>query len=255
LLIAHCSISAIHTYRTDNKQRTITITITIMTTPVLKIKYWKILGRASGLFRMCLEAGVDFEHTTEAADMGCAFFGAETGNLAPPVIEDGTIVISQAVACHQYLGNKFGFNKNIEVPELAVQFISDLSDLHREMGEKAAAGADSNDVKVLQEYLTGDRYKNHLRAIERCIQGPFFFGEEMTYVDFATASFFDMADGKWLTPLLEKSGDTVKEHAPKLKAVLDHIRGLPSADDPRITEAHLVPPPFVLKPDRVATWT
>jgi glutathione S-transferase len=222
---------------------------------VIKIKYWNILAKASGLFRMCLEAGAEFEHITTASDMGCAFLGAETSNLAPPVVEDGKIVISQTVACHQYLGNKFGFHKNIEVPELAIQYMADLSDLHDEMAGKASAGESKNDVKALQEYLTGDRYKSHLRAIERSIKGPFYFGEEMTYVDFATTSYFDTCEGKYLTPLLEKTGDTVKEHAPKLNAILEHIRGLKSANDPRVSEKNLVPPEYALQPDRVATWT
>ena len=223
--------------------------------PMIVIKYWPILARASGLFRMCAEAGVEWKHVTTAPVMGAAFFGAETSNLAPPILEDGDVVLSQAVACHQYLGNKFGFNKNIKIPELAIQYMNDLSDLHSEMGDKAIAGKKSNDVHALQEYVMGDRYKRHLQAINRSIKGPYYFGDEPTYVDFAVCSYLDMCEYKWLLPLVPKSGDTIAKYAPKLKSIYEKIRSLPSAtNNAKINDANPVPPGLVLTPERVATW-
>ena len=210
---------------------------------VITIKYWPILARASGLFRMCVEAGVEFQHVTDPKSFGAAFIGDLSGtNLAPPILVDGDLVISQASACHSYLGHKLGFTKGIPVNELAIQFVSDLSDLHQDMWT-------ANDSGKLHAYLTGDRYKSHLGVIERSIKGPYYFGDTPTYVDFATTSYFDMCEHKWLNPLREKSGDTLAA-CPKLKAVLSSIRSLPSAA--KLAHVNPVPPHFVLTPEQVA---
>ena len=59
-----------------------------MSSPII-IKYWPILARGRGLFQMCAEAGVPFEHDTDMKGFGAALFGAESTNLAPPIIIDG----------------------------------------------------------------------------------------------------------------------------------------------------------------------
>ena len=56
-----------------------------MSSPII-IKYWPILARGRGLFQMCAEAGVPFEHDTDMKGFGAALFGAESTNLAPPII-------------------------------------------------------------------------------------------------------------------------------------------------------------------------
>ena len=228
---------------------------------MISIKYWPILARSSGLFRMCAESGeVEWEHVTDASKFGAALLDSNTDpdakNLAPPILSDSDtgLTLSQAAACHQYLGNKLGFNKGIKHPEVAIQYMNDLSDLHSDMAEAAIKGKAANDVKALKEYLTGERYKRHLGAIDRCIVGPYYFGNEPTYVDFAVCSYLDMCEGKWLTPVEGKSGDTIAKYAPKLRAIAQKIRALTSASDPRIANTNLVPPPFVIPPERVKTW-
>jgi glutathione S-transferase len=222
---------------------------------MIVIQYWSIMARASGLFRMCAEAGVEWKHIASREEMGAALFGAKSSNLAPPILQDGDVILSQAVPCHQYLGNKFGFNKDIPVPEVALQYMEDLSDLHSQMADASMEGKATNDVHALQKYLTGDRYKYHLGAINRSIKGPFYFGDNPTYVDFAVCSYLDMCEGKWLIPLEPKSGDTLAKYAPKLKAIATAIRDLPSAtQNEKISKLPWVPPPLVLKSDRVATW-
>lgn len=217
---------------------------------MIVIHYWPMLARASGLIRMCAEAGVAWEHKTEMKEFGCALFGADSENLAPPIITDGEVTISQSIACHVYLGNKFGFNKNIPYPELALQYMLDLDDLHNEMKGAYMKGAD--DIKDLKEYLTGDRYKNHLSAVNRQIKGPYYFGNDPTYLDFMAVSYFDMCETRWLNPLLDKSGDTVAEHAPKLRTLLDRTRALESAK--KVESLPQVLPSRIVSPERVATW-
>jgi len=204
---------------------------------------------------MCEEAGVEYKHATTPPEMGASYFGGQGTNLAPPIVEIDGVSVSQAVACHQFLGNKLGFNKNIEIPELAVQYMADLDDLHSQMADKAIAGKKTDDVLALQEYVTSDRYKQHLQSIDRSIKGPFYFGDEPTYVDFAVCSYLDMCVCKWLGPLEVKSGDTIATNAPKLKAVYDAICNLESATkDGFIKNTPRVPPPFILSPERVGTW-
>ena len=49
---------------------------------------------------------------------------------------------------------------------------------------EANAGQATGDVAALQAHLTGSRYKSHLAAIDRMLQGDYFFGgESPSYVD------------------------------------------------------------------------
>ena len=103
----------------------------------------------------------------------------------------------------------------------------------------------------LKELITGGRYLKILCAINRSIKGPYYFGAEPTYVDFYACGVFEMCEGKWLTPLTPYSGDTIAEHAPKLKVVLSNIRQLGLEKLPKVPQ---VPPAFVLSAERCATW-
>ena len=67
---------------------------------VIEIKYWPLLARASGMLRMCAEACVEFQHVTGSGkELGCTLMGAESTNLAPPVVQDGNVIVSQAIPC------------------------------------------------------------------------------------------------------------------------------------------------------------
>lgn len=99
-----------------------------------------MLARASGLFRMCAEAGIEWELVTDTQKEDSALFGASTLNLAPPIIKDDQMTLSQSVACHTYLGGKLGFDKGIPLPELALQYILDLDDLERNPSSIAVSG-------------------------------------------------------------------------------------------------------------------
>ena len=227
-----------------------------MSSPII-IKYWPILARGRGLFQMCAEAGVPFEHDTDMKGFGAALFGAESTNLAPPIIIDGDLTLSQSTATHQYLGKKFGLTSGIDSPgreALALQYMSDMNDLHSELVQKAMAGrlATPPDVAALQEYITGSRYKAFLAAINRAIAGPFFFGAEPTYVDYYADGVVTMCHEKFLGPLVPKSGDTLETHAPKLMAIVSAIRARASAA--LLPKVNPVPPNLVVTPERVATW-
>ena len=61
-----------------------------------------------------------------------------------------------------------------------------------------------------------------------------------------------MCEGRFLNPLKSKLGDSLELFAPKLKAVADQLRALPSAK--RLEHLLMVPPPMVLTEELVATW-
>ena len=204
---------------------------------------------------MCVEKGQAFEHHTDMNEFGAAFFGAESTNLAPPIIVDGDIVVSQSTACHFYLGKKLGFTAGIDTladEAKALQYMQDMNDMHTEMTK--AAFASKTDVKDIQEYLTGKRYKAHMEAIDRAIVGPFFFGEEPSYVDFYADGVLTMCENKFLNPLLPKSGDTLQEYSPKLVALVAAIRDRPAAA--KLPDVPPVPARLaeMMSAERVATW-
>lgn len=214
----------------------------------LTIRYWPFLGRASPVFRMCAEAGVEFDHCSDQAKMQCALFGAKTTNLAPPMVVDGAVTVSQAPAAMMYLGNKLGFTTGITVPEVALQYACDVSDLFEAMRGVFIAGIAKNDLADAAKFMS-DRFKVIMSAIEKSIQGPFYFGEKVSWADFALAGYWDMIECKWLESLKEKTGDVLAD-CPRVKSVVAAIRALPSAE--KISSIQKLEAD--LKPDLVATW-
>lgn len=210
------------------------------------------------MFRMLAERNVPYEHVKDSKKMNLVLVGDECAsrtstNLAPPCIVDGEVVISQNIPVHIYVGKKLGFDEGIDCePEIALQYMCDLDDLHKEMDKAASLGREKNDVIALRAYLEGARFNKHIESIERSIKGPFYFGEEPTYVDFIATGYFDMMDGKWLDSLKPYSGD-VLARTPKLKGVVSNIRTLPSSAN--IPKLPVVPPSFVITNERASTWS
>eukprot|EP00567_Pseudictyota_dubia_P016116 CAMPEP_0197435650 /NCGR_PEP_ID=MMETSP1175-20131217/3215_1 /TAXON_ID=1003142 /ORGANISM="Triceratium dubium, Strain CCMP147" /LENGTH=219 /DNA_ID=CAMNT_0042964747 /DNA_START=125 /DNA_END=784 /DNA_ORIENTATION=+ len=195
---------------------------------MIKIYYWPFLGRAGPAVRMLREAGVEYEQITEMADMAskCAAFGAETGTIAPPVLEDGDTVISQSTAVTMYVGKKYGFPAPDDCK--ALQLMDDIVDLFQN-----GLGKNRDDAKTLKVYLDGDgekpaRFAVFAGALERNVAGPYFFGEKPSYVDFFFASACGVA---CLDKFESKTGVDVLAPYPKLQAIASKIRGLDSMKD------------------------
>ncbi|CAB9503381.1 Glutathione S-Transferase [Seminavis robusta] len=195
---------------------------------VVKVYYWPgFMGRAGASIRMLHEAGVAFEHVSDMGEMSqkAAAFGAETGNIAPPIVEDGDLIYSQSTACAMYIGKTYGFPAPDDCK--AVQIMEDIKD-------KFENGISKNqeDAKKLKEFLKGDgtkpsRFSVFASAIERNVVGPFFFGEKMSYVDFYFANAYaSNEDG--MKKLMDKTGDDFFTPYPKLQAIAKAIRGLES---------------------------
>ena len=222
----------------------------------LVIKYWACHGRCRGLFQMLAETSTPYEHVTDMGAFGAAHFGAATANLAPPIVVDGALVLSQTVAVYTYVGKKLGFTVGIDTPAAeaqALQFMTDMNELHSELMAEANAGQATNDVAALQAHLTGSRYKSHLAAIDRMLQGTYFFGGEApSYVDHYADFVVTICYEKFLKPVEGKSGDTLAANAPKLMGMLAKLRARPSAR--QLPDLPAVPPELVIPEARVATW-
>ena len=207
---------------------------------------------------MFAERDVAYEHVTDSKKMDLVFVGDECAsttstNLAPPCIVDGDTVISQNIPVHVYVGKRLDFEPPTDCePEVALQYMCDLEDLHTEMRRAHTVGQAGGDVVALKKYLTGARFASHLGAIERSIKGPFYFGERPTYVDFIAVGFFDMLSTIILDPVSAHTGIDFLASAPKLLGVLSGVRGLPSAE--KLPKLPLVPPAFVMGAARAATW-
>ena len=209
-----------------------TCTYSFVTYTMIKVYYWPFLARGGAVIRMLAEAGVPYEHVSDMGRMSqvCAAFGATTpsGNLAPPVVEDGDVFISQSIAASMYIGKKCGFPAPDDVK--AIQLMDDIKDLF-----ESGIGKNNEDGKKLKIYLHGDgsgkpsRFATFAAAIERNVVGPYFFGENLSFVDFYFANLYAMYSATTLAKLQAKTGEKdVFDDFPKLKAIANSIVNLES---------------------------
>lgn len=144
-------------------------------------------------------------------------------------VVDGDKVIGQSIAMSTYIGKKVGLNAGVD-EDKALQFMLDLEDVWTEYGKAATAG-----LPALKTFLQGapseddrssGRFALWLAHLEASIQGPFYFGEQMSYVDFQMASVMDLLCARSLNKLQEKTGDLL---TPKVRAIHTAVKGLESA--------------------------
>ena len=213
---------------------------------------------------MCAEAGVETE-ASERRRWYCALLGAETSNLAPPVIQDGDLVLScpRPFLVIHISEKSLDFTKTLPVPALAIQE-------HVGSGGFAFGNGQQGDCakgRGRQQCRSpsglpygGSVQKRHLQAIERNVASKVPFTLETnqpTVRRFChTCSYLDMCEGKWLTPLESKTeGDTIAKYAPKLRKIVTHMRSLPSSaknDPSRIANTNLVPPMYSMCSGKIA---
>mmetsp|Transcript_143185 Transcript_143185/g.249714 ORF Transcript_143185/g.249714 Transcript_143185/m.249714 type:complete len:232 (+) Transcript_143185:1-696(+) len=195
-----------------------------MATDKITLYYWPMHFRCGALVYMMEQAGVPYEHVSDKALMAtkATVFGAEAGvNIAPPILDDGGKLISQSTACTMYLGKKLGFDKGVD-DCLAVQYLCDIVDWC-----EGGIGKNNEDAASLKKYLEGGRFAAMGGCVERNIKGPYFFGEEPSFVDFFLLQHMD-----WRKSLFEKlqakTGTDYLAPFPKIKAVAEALRALPS---------------------------
>jgi len=200
-----------------------------MSTDKITLYYWPILGRAGSLIRMMEEKGVPFEHISDKDKMATkstAFGAAEGINIAPPIIDDGTKCISQSTVCCFYLGKKLGFDQGVD-DFLALQYLADIVDLC-----EGGIGKNNEDATALKKFLEGvdgspPRFKALAGPVNRNIKGPYFFGDEPSFVDFFLLQHMDGRQDMF-DKLQAKTGKDFLDDFPKIKAVMEGLRSLDS---------------------------
>mmetsp|Transcript_63282 Transcript_63282/g.184957 ORF Transcript_63282/g.184957 Transcript_63282/m.184957 type:complete len:234 (-) Transcript_63282:38-739(-) len=195
-----------------------------MSSAKITLYYWPMHFRCGALIYMMEEKGVTYEHVSEKEKMAtkATAFGATTGiNIAPPIIEDGGKLISQSTACTMYLGKKLGFDKGVD-DCFAVQYMADIVDWC-----EGGIGKNNEDATLLKKFMEGGRFAVMAGCVERNIKGPYFFGDEPSFVDFFLLQHMD-----WRKDLFEKlqaaTGTDFLGEYPKIKGVAANLRLLPS---------------------------
>ena len=203
---------------------------------VVKVYYWPFLGRGGAIIRMLAEANVEYQHISDMSEMSkvCAVFGGGegVGTLAPPVVVDGDVTISQSIAANMYIGTKYGFPVPPNEDFKAIQYMDDIKDLFEN-----GIGKMNEDGGNLKTYLQGDgtagnkpsRFAIFASCIERNVIGPYFFGDKVSYVDFYFANLYAMYYGTTLGKLEAKTNVDVFGPYPKLKEIAEKIMNLTSA--------------------------
>jgi glutathione S-transferase len=200
-----------------------------MSSGKINLYYWPFFPRCAALVRMMEESGVEYEHISQKDIMAtkCSAFGATAGvNIAPPVIEDGSKIISQSTACCMYLGKRLGFDKGVDEC-LAVQYMLDMVDLF-----EGGLGKNNEDAANLKKFLEGadgnpSRFSVMAGPVERNIKGPFFFGAEPSYVDFFLLQHMDWRQDMF-EKLKAKTGTDFLANYPKMVAATAGLRALKS---------------------------
>ena len=91
----------------------------------------------------------------------------------------------------------------------------DFLDFTEEFNNKRKEGA-----AAFKEFMAGPRWAGWLSHIERSIQGPYFYGEKPSYVDYYVGSAFEMGPNTFQRLVRDKEGmGDMFAAAPKLKAV------------------------------------
>jgi len=192
----------------------------------LTLYYWPVLGRLNASIRMLKESKTAYTHKTDFADIAsvCSGYGANTDTYGPPLVKDGEHLISQSIAITVHIGQRTGFDRGVPCPIKALQFLMDANDFMDAYGPAAKTGASLKAFMNAPEAGKPSPCDEWLTNMERSIQGPWYFGERATYVDFFVAQLFDVLG----YVLFDKIGCPLGKY-PKLKGVVAGIRGLESA--------------------------
>jgi len=153
------------------------------TTSTYKVYYWPgFTGRAEGILFLLEQAGVAY--TLESDIQGVT--AKHPVCFACPVVDDGHTVISQTPAVLYYLGKKLGFFPDDHNDARALQISLNIADLWSEGYEAKKKDGGAEWIKT--------RFSKWANSLEHSIQGKYFFGEKLTYVDFQALNLVNVFD-------------------------------------------------------------
>lgn len=217
----------------------------------LTVYYWPMWGRAGHVFWMLDEAEYPYVHVSDKEHIAevASAFGAMNDTFAPPIVKDGDFLLSQSVALAIYLGEKLGFDHGVPDNFKAMQHLSDLLDFFNEAGKAATT------PQLLHEFVDGAffgaRFDNWVGNIERSIVGPYYYGEEITYVDFFMANCVEWAHNRVFDAVEPVTGDKWAGY-PKVNKVLELVRQTRGYKVSKL--AHVIPP-YIATEDFVAEFS
>jgi len=220
------------------------------------VYYWGMYGRAGSTLRMLLESGADFEHKFDYPSLAsvCSAFGGDSISMAPPVVVHGDMQISQSTACAMYVGKQCGFPAPDDC--LGSCYLNCIVDVFENgIGKNNTDGAD------LKVYLDGDgkgpsRFAKFAGSVEKQIKGPFYFGEEKSYVDFFLGHIHSYYTATTLAKFEKATGKDIFAPFPKIKAVCKVIQELPSFVNAQAKEGalNLAKPEYTIKDEVIAAY-
>jgi hypothetical protein len=138
---------------------------------------WPMLGRFGAQFLMMDHAGIEYEHIEEFDQLAakCTAFGGKVGNVAPPILVDGSMALSQSYAQSIYIGRKAGLETGNFCEFKAMQMLADIDDWLLNNFKPGIQTLTSTDF--LQTFCApGGRWSVMASAIELNIEGGFTFG-------------------------------------------------------------------------------
>ena len=174
---------------------------------------------------MCEYAKVPYEHINDFPSIAqmCSAFGAGNGNFAPPVAVINGKAVSQSTAACLFVGKRCGLTAGMD-EDVAPQLFMDIIDTF----EGGLGGAQGKGGAALKAFLEGPRWAALAGNVDRSIQGPFYFGETMTCVDFFLANIISWFKTNLLDRLEAEKGVKALAQFPKILGVYEAMSALPT---------------------------
>jgi len=177
---------------------------------------------------MLEHTGTPYEYVSDKAVMAqhlssSNFNGAREGEpagdtFAPPLLIDGDFKISQSIATCLYLGQKLGLLPPGYNEFKAMQYCVDIIDTF-----EGNLGKNNEDGPTLKAFLEGPRWTALMGNLERSIQGPYYFGAEVSAVDFMLLQHMDWREANVFAPLKAKGVDVMAPY-PKITALHEALK-------------------------------
>lgn len=158
------------------------------------VHYWgSFSGRSQPILLLLADAGVPYQVASDVKGFKAANPGFPA--FAAPIYQDGAFVLAQTTAILSYLGQKHGYvpggGGDAELAASCLQAACDAADIWAE-AYKARRGEDKG-----VEFLQGGRLASwliHLAASLEQTPGPYVFGDEASFADFAIANMLYTLD-------------------------------------------------------------
>eukprot|EP00466_Bigelowiella_natans_P004959 jgi/Bigna1/81139/fgenesh1_pg.77_\ len=186
--------------------------------------YWPMLGRAGASVLMLEHKKQAYEMKSEFKDIasiGTAFGAQGKDTFAPPILAWGDVVVSQSAAVSLFVGNKLGIDKFEGNDRFkALKHTLDVADWATDVFNHMSKPAE--DVK---KFLS-DRNKKWMTNVEAAIKGPYYFGSDVSSVDFFLYNAYKMSEVGMFAPVSKITGEDYTSSFKKVLKVVELVGAL-----------------------------